>query len=415
MKRLATRSSSPGERKDLAAPDAPVAAPAPRGRRFTRARLAIAAGTLPLAVLAACAAPETGVAPTEGAPVVSAEPALPEPAAPVLPAPEPAPAEPVAPAPPAPPAFEVLADRHGGTVLDQNFPDPFVFSKGDTWLAYGTNTHGMNVPVFDPSAAGLVDALPDANLGAWARPGVSRIWAPAVARTADGQYALFYSAEEKSTGLMAIGVAKADDPRGPFVDAGAAPLLSVQTGGATAAGGAIDAATFTEDGAVHLVWKNDGNSGGGATNIWIQRLSPDGRALEGEPTALLGEAGHQAWEVASYTAPRPLIEGPTLTKQGDTYYLFYSANDWHSPHYGINYATSSNLHGPFTRAPGPWLQSHGDRAGPGGQEIFTTEDGRTWMAFHAWHPDEPGYDQGGARRLVVAPLEFSAEGPKLGG
>lgn len=367
-------------------------------------------GTLPLAVLGACAAPDVGTTPTPPT-VVTAEPALPEPAPPALPAEPAPPAEPVA---PAPPAFEVLARQNGGTVLDADFPDPFVFSDGDTWLAFGTNSHGMNVPVFDPNAEGLFDALPNANLGAWARPDVSRIWAPTVARTADGEYALFYSAEERATGLMAIGVAKASDPRGPFVDTSAAPLVSVGQSGATAAGGAIDATTFTEDGVVHLVWKNDGNSGGGATNIWLQRLSSDGRGLEGEPVALLGEAGHQPWEVASYTAPRPLLEGPTLTEHDGTYYLFYSANDWHSPHYGINYATSDSLTGPFSRAPGPWLQSHGDRAGPGGQEIFTTEDGRSWMAFHAWRPDKPGYDVGGARRLMVAPLEFSASGPVLG-
>ncbi|MEQ9497062.1 MAG: glycoside hydrolase family 43 protein [Deltaproteobacteria bacterium] len=361
-------------------------------------------------MLAACAAPETGVTPQAGAPVATVETAIPAP--PSTPAPPPPPPPTVAPEPEvvAPPAFEVIADRHGGTVLDRDFPDPFVLAEGDTWFAYATNAHGMNVPVFEPGAE-LVDALPE--LGAWARPGVHRVWAPAVAKTGDGQYALFYSAEERSTGLMAVGVAKSDDPRGPFVDTGG-PLVSVGANGATAAGGAIDAATFTEDGVVHLVWKNDGNSGGGATNIWMQRLAPDGRALEGDPVALLGEPGHEAWEVASYTAPRPLIEGPTLTKHGDTYYLFYSANDWHSEHYGINYATSDDLRGPFIRAPGPWLRSHGDRAGPGGQEIFGTEDGRTWMAFHAWHPDRPGYDVGGARRLVVAPLEFTAEGPKLG-
>lgn len=377
--------------------------------------MSLAFGLLPLSTFAACAGVDAGSAERKGAPVEQpaadpAEEAVESPAA----SKEEAPPKEVAPAPKPPQPFAVRAERSGGVVLDENFPDPFVLSVGDTWLAYGTNTHGMNVPVFDPARDGpLFDALPDQHLGAWARRGVSRVWAPAVAETADGGYALYYSAEEIDTGLMGIGVATADDPRGPFVDERDRPLLTVRSGQGATVGGAIDASTFTEGGRTHLVWKNDGNSGGAATNIWRQRLSPDGRTLEGQPVAILGEAGHEAWEVAGYTAPRPLIEGPVLTKENGKYFLFYSANDWHSDRYGINYATSDSLDGPFVRAPGPWLQSHGDRSGPGGQELFRDRDGKTWMTFHAWEPERPGYDVGGKRRLVVAPVDFSSGAPKL--
>ena len=70
---------------------------------------------------------------------------------------------------------------------------------------------------------------------------------------------------------------------GPYTPVGSAPLICP-----TNLGGAIDAAPFTaSDGTLWLVWKNDGNSIGQTTTIWLQQLTPNGLSLAGPALALI--------------------------------------------------------------------------------------------------------------------------------
>jgi beta-xylosidase len=251
------------------------------------------------------------------------------------------------------------------------------------------------------------DALPTENLGAWAMPNVSHVWAPSVAKLEDGRYAMFYSAQERASGLMAVGIAYASTPLGPFRDASDAPYLSAARSGDAGRGGVIDASVFQEHGKTYVVFKNDGNCCRAETAVWIQELAPGA-----QPAKLLGDAGHQAWEEAAYTSPHALIEGPKLLEAGGKYYLFYSANDWASPSYGVNYAVADSLTGPYTRAAGPWMQSEPGRFGPGGQEIFAGPDGALFLAYHAWHTPQASAGAGDARRLIIEPLSLDSGTPQ---
>lgn len=323
-----------------------------------------------------------------------------------------------APPPPPPPktpeeiAVETLNQTlaAGNIRLEYNrdFADPMVLRVGDATYFYATNAHWANVPVLDARAmlegAPPREALPTENLGAWAVPNISHVWAPSVAQLHDGRFAIFYSAKERASGLMAVGVAYADNPLGPFRDASAQPLLSASLSGSAGLGGVIDASTFQEDGHTYVVFKNDGNSSGAETAVWIQELDERSGTLTGPATKLLGDQGRQSWEVAAYNRPHALIEGPRLIAAEGKYYLFYCANDWASQDYGMNYAVADRLTGPYTRAPGPWMQSEEGRFGPGGPELFTGPDGDLFLAYHAWHTPGASQTEGDARRLVIEPL-----------
>ena len=302
----------------------------------------------------------------------------------------------------APPATETRAAPSPtaprlNPVLDQDFPDPDVMQVGETYYAYSTNANGRNIPVArstDLRAWVLVrDALP--ALPKWAAREFGWAWAPDVSAMDDDTFRMYFTARFviERGGTQCIGVATAAAPEGPF-EADAAEPFICQVG----EGGSIDPATFVDDdGARYLLWKNDGNSGGGQTWIYLQRLSADGLSLEGEPVRLL--TADQIWEGV-------LVEGPTLWKHADRYYLFYSANAYDSPRYAVGYAVADSIEGPYEKAAQPILKTDlkAGWAGPGGQDIVTGPDDALRLLFHDWAP-------GSYRHLNLAGLEWRGAEP----
>jgi beta-xylosidase len=144
-------------------------------------------------------------------------------------------------------------------------------------------------------------------------------------------------------------------------------------------GGAIDPFPFVDDdGRRYLLWKSDGNAVGLETWIHIQPLSPDGLRLEGSPTRLI--RGDLPWEGG-------LVEAPTLLKRSGRYHLFYSAICYGGPEYAIGWAVADALMGPYRKAAEPIARTTAERGrvvGPGGQDVVSTPDGRTWLVYHAW-------------------------------
>lgn len=304
-------------------------------------------------------------------------------------------------------------------VYRANFPDPFVLHHAGRYLAYATNAEGLKANVqmavsddltsWTPLASGgkLHDAMP--RLPAWAVPGWT--WAPEVIRL-DDRYLLYFTARERTSGRQCTGVAESDSPLGPFLDSSEAPLLCQR-----ALGGTIDASPFRDtDGQLYLYFKPDANAVGKPTEIQVQRLTPDGRALLGAPVALL--VNDRPWEAH-------VIESPTMVRHGDSYILFFSANHfgW-EPHqrlspYAMGYARCAGPMGPCADAPeNPILHSFADRrgaclSGPGHQGLLEA-DGRQYLVFHA-HAAGPGCsNSGNGRYMYVAPLAWSGDTPVIG-
>ncbi|NEK94643.1 family 43 glycosylhydrolase [Modestobacter muralis] len=276
-------------------------------------------------------------------------------------------------------------------VIDANFADPDVLLVDGVYHAYATNNDGQNVQ--HQTSTDLVNWTPQPDaaptLGAWVgecsfAPGGATdncVWAPEVTAVAGG-YALYYTARDATSPRQCIGVSTSASPDGPFVPVGTEPLVCPNgENGTTDLGGAIDAATYSENGQLYLLWKADGNCCAGKTAIiFIQPLSADGTTLTGDPVELIRR--DLPWE-------GNVVEAPTLVKKDGTYYLFYSSNDFGGGGYRTGYATSTSITGPYTKSTTELVTSEMFQdhvLGYGGQDVVTNPDGGTSIIFHGWDP-----------------------------
>ena len=167
------------------------------------------------------------------------------------------------------------------------YGDPAVLKVDDGWILTATSNDADDAfPILHSTDLdhwehrGFV--FPRGSAPAWARSGrhVGDFWAPEMAKVGD-EYWLAYTARDLS-GALAIGLARAPTPLGPWNDNGA-PLITggrMLTPGGPASGGVIDSHIFVdEDGAPYLFWKNDTNG------LWPRPLA----GLLREHPELLGE------------------------------------------------------------------------------------------------------------------------------
>ena len=179
---------------------------------------------------------------------------------------------------------------------------------------------------------------------------------------------------------MALGVAVADAPTGPFVDRGG-PIL------AESPIGAIDSHYFRDpaDGRHYMLWKQESNGLPPAgTPLFIQELSRDGLSLVGRRTELM--RNDLPWE-------GNLVEGPWMVARDGYYYLFYSANAFYDHRYATGVARSPERNVPLAKQLAKF-EKHGDPIlsstaadcwqGPGHGSVIEGPDGNDYYVFHAW-------------------------------
>ena len=263
-------------------------------------------------------------------------------------------------------------------VIDRNMPDPFVLDTGDLYYLYSTTNISDNYPY--ATSEDLVnweqqgDAMP--QLPSWAN---GNTWAPEVTETSAG-YVMYFTARAPGlqrpdgAGAQCVGVAVSAAPGGPFVSESPEPLVCQLE-----LGGTIDASVVRDvDDALWLIYKNDGNCCSIPTRFYMRRMSEDGLSFAGEEIEVEGIVNDQPWE-------GNVVEAPTIHFYEDTYYLFYSANDYAGPPYAVGYATSDSLTGPYVDAEeNPIMSTEGTAIGPGHQAIIADRDGDLWMVYHAW-------------------------------
>ncbi|MDT0447149.1 family 43 glycosylhydrolase [Streptomyces johnsoniae] len=281
-----------------------------------------------------------------------------------------------------------------GLVIDDDFPDPDVFTENGTHWAYSTSSRHGRVPYATadgPDGPWTIqgNAMPEPP--AWT--GSGGFWAPDVSRRADGRYLMYFTGPDAASGRMCLGAALADAPAGPFVPTSAQPLVCDPD-----EGGDIDPSSFVDtDGTRYLLYKNDGNAVGRPAILWLQRVAEDGVTLLGARTELLRN---------NLPSEDGVIEAPVLVKRASQYVLFYSAGVYSTPNYQTSYAVSPSLTGPYTRAYRPLMTTaslDGTVSGPGGADIG---DGRIF--FH-------GARAAGGRGMYVAELGWDGDYPVVRG
>lgn len=287
---------------------------------------------------------------------------------------------------PASPAFHYQNPVRAG-----DYPDPSVIRVGDDYWATATSSewaphfpllHSRDLVNWEIKGH-VFEQMPS-----WAK---ANFWAPEISQH-NGKFFIYYTAREQASNHLAVAVATADHPAGPYTDHGA--LIAQEAG-------SIDAMPFTDAKGVRwLIWKEDGNSRKLPTPLWIQRLREDGLALIGEKKELLHN--DTPWEGA-------VTEGAFVLRRGDYYYLFYSGNACcgRGCNYALGVARAKDMLGPWEKASSnPILAGNAAWRCPGHGSIVTDPDGRTWLLYHAYA--QKGFVATG-REMLLDEVVFGAD------
>ena len=271
---------------------------------------------------------------------------------------------------------ETVYDYVNTNVLIKNMPDPFVFKAEDRkYYAIGTTEPAGGFKIYSSD-----------NLLQWTAGGYAFIgnfktqagdfWAPEVVQYS-GKYYLFYSARQFSTNSLRIYQAVSDTPEGPYLATRDEPFFDFGYA-------AIDADVLIDGDKIYLYFSRDCSEnivdGKHTSQIYVVELKDDLSGTIGE--AKLLTTPDAPWELKS--GDYVWNEGPAVFKQGNIYFLMYSAGYYGDSTYSIGYATSSSPLGPFAKYKNnPIVQSDLMKgfSGPGHNTVLM--DGEDlYIAYH---------------------------------
>jgi xylan 1,4-beta-xylosidase len=288
-------------------------------------------------------------------------------------------------------AAHLHAAEYTNPVMAGDYPDPSVIRVGKEYWATATSSEwGPQFPLL--VSHDLVNWEVVGNVFS-KRPewSAANYWAPEIAEY-KGRYYIYYVGRKKG-GPLAVAVATAEKPSGPYTDHG---VLVAQTAGS------IDAVPFDDEkGDRYLIWKEDGNSRKLPTILWIQQLNEGGTKLVGEPKEIL--RNDASWEGA-------VVEGPFVVKREGWFYLFYSGSGCCGAgcNYALGVARSRSLHGPYEKySRNPILAGNDVWKCPGHGSIVTNEQGRYLLMYHAYAVKDSIFT---GRQALLDEVIFGAEG-----
>lgn len=252
-------------------------------------------------------------------------------------------------------------------VLPGDYPDPSVAKIGNFyWATATTSNWAPSYPLL--KSADLVNWSTEGHvfneLPAWAD---YYFWAPEISYD-NGRVYIYYSAHKKD-GNLCVGIASADKPEGPYRDHG--PIICQEVG-------SIDAYPIRdENGKLFLIWKEDGNSVGKPTPLWIQELNEERTALLGEKKEMFRNT--ENWE-------GNLVEGVSIAKNGEWFYVFYAGAGCCGTGctYANGVARSKSLFGPWEKYDKNPLLVDDDEWKCPGHGTPIEKDGRHYFMYHAY-------------------------------
>lgn len=301
-------------------------------------------------------------------------------------------------------------------VWERYMADPFVIRVGQKYYAYGTSDERANGKVFPIlESEDLANwTYVDNALVALADPSKSCYWAPAVAER-DGKFYLYYSAGGPAGEGHQLRVAMSKSPTGPFIDQDKVLLPEESF--------TIDAEPFRDpqSGKWYLFFSKDFYDGRAGTGIAVVGLNDDMVSVSGPiHTVVRATEDWQIFErnrdwLGKKWDKWHTVEGASVIYKNGKYYCLYSGGRWESDGYGVGYAVSDTVTGPYVdshnQSGASVLSAHsGKLLGPGHNSLTVAPDGKTdVIIYHAWDPKWT------ARRMCVDVLKWTEEGPHCDG
>lgn len=226
-------------------------------------------------------------------------------------------------------------------------------------------------------------------------------WAPEVVYH-HGKFVMHYSARDKDSESLRIGVAISESPLGPFVDVfPGKPMFDLGFA-------VIDGHVFFDQGIPYFYFSRDCSEylyeGRHESHIYVCTLNEDLTKLATTPQCVLKP--EQPWE--TITGEWRWNEGPFVTKNEGIYYLMYSSGFYASNTYAIGYATSSSPLGPFVKAAeNPILKTVPNQiSGPGHNCLFKGLDQSIYAAYHVHtHYHQPSEN----RQVFIDRVQFQQQ------
>ena len=252
------------------------------------------------------------------------------------------------------------------------FADPTIFAENGKYYLTGTRNA-------DPLGFVMLEST---DLQNWtlARPdsmilrkgestyGNKGFWAPQIYKDGD-KYLYLYTANEQ------VALAKGDSVAALYTQENVEPVDASEKN--------IDPFLFRDDDGKYYLYHVRFDHG---NFLWVGEFDPaTGKIVEGTLKPVF--RNDQAWEKTDAYPSDPIMEGPTLIKIDDLYYLFYSANHFMSTDYAVGYATAPTPVGPWTKNEANPIINRtivGEK-GSGHGDVFTDNDGNLRYVYHVHH------------------------------
>lgn len=252
-----------------------------------------------------------------------------------------------------------------GPVIAGDLADPSVIRVDSVYYATGTSSEwAPYFPIYKSSdlknwnqTGYIFDKAPEWTNGSF--------WAPEYYKIGETYY-VYYTARRKSDNHSYIGVATSRYPDHGFTDHG----IIIEHGKE-----AIDPFIFNDGGQLYITFKAYGLDDR-PIEILGGRLSADGLKTEGEFFSLLKDSN------------RAGMEGQSILKKDNYYYLFYSAGNCcgRECSYAVNVARSANLKGPYQFFEGNPILSENDVWKCMGHGTFVSaKNGSTYYLHHGYN------------------------------
>jgi hypothetical protein len=293
----------------------------------------------------------------------------------------------------APPVPDYSTAEAGNPFVDGWYADPDVAIYGGQYWVYPTSSRPYEQQTY-------LDAFSSPDLVHWTKhPNIlttatvswahKAVWAPAPIER-DGKYFLYFGANDIQSNSESggIGVAVADKPEGPYVDAIGAPLVGQFVNGAQP----IDQDVFIDsDGQAYLYY-------GGWGHANVAKLNRDMKSLG------KFDDGTTFKEIT----PANYTEGPQMFKRGGKYYLMWSEDGWTGPNYAVSYAIADSPLGPFVKIDRVLAQDAAVAKGSGHNSVINVPGTDIWYILYHRRP----LSRSGAndRQLAYDRMTFAADG-----